>query len=73
MKKTPTSHGSIAFIHFCLLDLVLDALLLNLSLLGIPPPDGALIFALHVEVVAGSTGRVFLVTLLPTQTARKAS
>lgn len=71
--ETLTSHGPIAFVHLGLLDLVLDALLLDLPLLGIPPPDGALVFAFHVEVVAGSTGRVFLVTLLPTQAARKAS
>lgn len=51
----PTSQSTIALVHLCLLDLVLDALLLNPPLLGIAPPNRTFVFAFDTEVDTGAT------------------
>lgn len=57
--------------HLSLLDLVLDTLLLKSPLFRISPPHRTLIFAPHTEIYTGTTGRVVLIALFPTQTTCK--
>jgi hypothetical protein len=59
--------------HLGLLDLVLDALLLESPLLRISPPYRTLILASHTEVDTSATGRVALIALLPTQSTCEAT
>ena len=62
--ESHTGIVSVALQHLGLLDLVLDALLLGSPLLGGSPPHRALVFASHIKVDTGTTGRMVLVALL---------
>lgn len=42
-------------------------------MLCVPPPDRTLVFALHVQVVAGTAGGMFLVALLSTKATCEAT
>lgn len=59
--------------HLGLLDLVLDALLLESPLLCVSPPYRTLIFASHTEVDTSTAGRVVFIAFLSTQTTCKAT
>lgn len=72
-EQKATCHTSIPLAHLCLLDLVLDLLLLASPVLRIPPPNRALVFALDAEVIAGTAGGMFLVAFLPAQTTCEAA
>lgn len=54
-------------------DHVLDVLLLDASLLGIPPPNRTLVLASHAEVIASTARGVLLVALLAAQATCKAT
>lgn len=59
--------------HLSLLDLVLDAFLLDPPLLCVSPPDRTFVFAFHTQIYTGSAGGMLLITLLSAQAACEAT
>lgn len=72
-KQIHTCQSPIALMHLSLLDLVLDAFLLDPPLLCVSPPDRAFVFAFHTQIYTGSAGGMLLITLLSAQAACEAT